>query len=183
MNFFKDNHRPLILVSALIVAALVIIILKPLDQGAPFILVSALIIATLVIIILKPSDQGALYDSYFASLNGELKKNGPGRPVIIVDMNLLDKNIVLLKASVKPPLSYRLVVKSLPSIPMVKYIMQKTGTKKLMVFHQPDLSLLAAQGFRDVDILLGKPMPLNAVREFYATALRGTGFDPARQVQ
>jgi D-serine deaminase-like pyridoxal phosphate-dependent protein len=158
MIFFKKNRRSLILVSALIVA-------------------------TLVIIILKPSDQGASYDPYFAALNGELKKNGPGRPVIIVDMDRLDKNIVLLKASVKPPLSYRLVVKSLPSMPMVKYIMQKTGTKKLMVFHQPDLSLLAAQGFRDVDILLGKPMPLNAVREFYSTAPRTTGFDPARQVQ
>lgn len=158
MSFFKKNRRTIILVSALIIAVLGIIFLKPLNHGAP-------------------------HDAYFAALNDELKKNGPGRPVILVDMDRLDKNLFLLKESIQPPISYRLVVKSLPSIPMVKYIMEKTDTKKLMVFHQPDLNLLAAKEFRDVDILLGKPMPINAVREFYATAPRTTGFDPGRQVQ
>lgn len=158
MNFFKKNRRSLMLVSALIVVVLVIVILKPSDHGAP-------------------------HDAYFAALNDELKKNGSGRPAILVDMDRLDKNLTLLKESIQPPIAYRLVVKSLPSTHMVKYIMQKTGTKKLMVFHQPDLNLLAAQAFHDVDILLGKPMPINAVREFYATVPHETGFDPGRQVQ
>lgn len=158
MSFFKKNRRSLILVSVLIIAALVIIFLKPSDHGAP-------------------------HDAYFSALNDELNKNGPGRPVILVDMDRLDKNLLLLKESIQPPVAYRLVVKSLPSTPLVKYIMQQTGTKKLMVFHQPDLNLLAAQGFFDVDILLGKPMPINAVREFYATAPSAAGFDPGRQVQ
>ena len=141
-------------------------------------------VALLVIVaLLRPSDHGAPHAPYFAALNKELKANGPGRPVIIVDLDRLDGNLSILKSVIRPPLAYRIVVKSLPSIKLVRYIMEKTGTKKLMVFHGPDVGLLADAFGGDIDILLGKPMPVNAVREFYRGFAGRSGFNPAAQVQ
>jgi D-serine deaminase-like pyridoxal phosphate-dependent protein len=148
-----------------------------------YILIIAAVVIMLIIAIIKPSDQGAPYTAYFSTLNEELKKNGPGRPVIIVDLDRLDRNTALLKSLIKPPLSFRLVVKSLPSMRMVRYIMERSGTGRLMLFHQPDCSLVAEQFGREVDILLGKPMPVNAVREFYKGFTGKTGFNPALQIQ
>lgn len=137
----------------------------------------------IVVALLKPGDHGAPYSPYFSRLNEDLKKNGPGIPLIIVDLDRLDKNLSLLKSAIKPPLSYRIVVKSLPSMRLIRYIMDKTGTRKLMVFHQPDCSLLAEEFGGDIDILLGKPMPVMAVREFYRGFSGRSGFKPAAQVQ
>jgi D-serine deaminase-like pyridoxal phosphate-dependent protein len=141
-------------------------------------------VALLVLVaLLRPSDHGAPYTPYFAALNKELKANGPGRPVIIVDLDRLDSNLSILKSVIRPPLSFRIVVKSLPSMKLVRYIMEKTGTKKFMVFHGPDVSLLAEAFGGDIDILLGKPMPVSAVREFYRGFTGRSGFNPAAQVQ
>ncbi len=148
-----------------------------------YVLIAIGIAVIMLIAVIKPSDRGASYTRYFAALNADLKKEGPGRPVILVDMDRLDRNLALLTSLIKPPLSYRIVVKSLPSVRLVRYIMEKTGTKKFMVFHQPDVSLLAEEFGGDIDILLGKPMPASAVREFYRGFTGRTGFNPAAQVQ
>lgn len=140
-------------------------------------------VAAVLLAAIRPADRGAPYHPYFASLNAELKMHGPGRPVAVVDLDRLDKNIDRLKKGLKSPLKFRLVVKSLPSMRLVRYILERMGSNRLMVFHGPDLNYLAEQGAGDVDILLGKPMPLAAVRDFYAKYRRGAGFDPARQVQ
>lgn len=147
-------------------------------------LAPGLIIGALIILVLaKPSDHGAPHRPYFATLNGDLKNNGTGRPLIIVDLDRLDKNLAILGSIIRPPLRYRIVVKSLPSVRLVRYIMDKTGTGSLMVFHQPDCTLLAEQFGGEIDILLGKPMPINAVREFYRTFTGRSGFKPATQIQ
>jgi len=57
------------------------------------------------------------------------------------------------------------------------------ASRRLMVFHAPDLEIFAEHGWSDVDILLGKPMPVAALVEYYARYRRGTGFDPSRQIQ
>ncbi len=147
------------------------------------VLILAVVAMLLILVIIKPADHGAPYTSYFSGLNDELKKNGPGRPLIIVDLDRLDHNLTLLKSLILPPLSFRLVVKSLPSIQLVRYIMQQTGTSRLMLFHGPDCNLVAEQFGPGVDILLGKPMPVNAVREFYKGFTGKTGFNPALQIQ
>ena len=141
------------------------------------------IIIPVITFLVKPSDHGAPYTPYFAGLNNDLKNNGPGRPIILVDLDRLDKNLTLLKSTITPPLSYRIVVKSLPSMRLVRYIMDKTGSGKFMVFHQPDCNLLAEQFGGDIDILLGKPMPIKAVVEFYRNFTGRTGFNPASQMQ
>ena len=133
----------------------------------------------------KPRDRGAPHDEYFSALNTLLKRDGPGRPVMILDLDRINRNIDVLVASVGPDKTYRVVVKSLPSVPLLGHVMQRANTNALMVFHQPFLNAIAS-AFPDCEALLGKPMPVAAAREFYRSFQTNTGtttFDPARQVQ
>jgi D-serine deaminase-like pyridoxal phosphate-dependent protein len=137
----------------------------------------------------KPRDQGAPHDAYFSALNELLKRDGPGRPVMILDLDRVNRNIDVLAASVGPDKTYRVVVKSLPSVPLLAHVMQRANTNALMVFHQPFLNAIA-NAFPECDALIGKPMPVAAAREFYRSLRPGTGavggsttFNPARQVQ
>ncbi|MBN2078057.1 MAG: alanine racemase [Spirochaetes bacterium] len=132
---------------------------------------------------LRPGDRGGPYTEYFTALNNELLRAGPGRPAAVIDLDMLDGNIEVMNRRLRPPLKFRLVVKSLPSLRLIRYVMERTGASRLMVFHQPDLNYLAAEGFGDVDILLGKPMPVNAVRVLYRSVRRDRGFSPERQIQ
>lgn len=139
--------------------------------------------AAIIVAAVKPSDRGAPYDKYFTGLNRELSANGPGRPAAILDLDRMDRNLDLMKKGVGDPRKFRLVVESLPSIPLIRYICGKMDTKRLMVFHQPDLNFLAEKIGGGYDILLGKPMPVRAVREFYATLRAANGFNPATDIQ
>jgi D-serine deaminase-like pyridoxal phosphate-dependent protein len=141
--------------------------------------------ATGATVLWKPRDQGAPHDEYFSALNTLLKRDGPGRPVMILDLDRINRNIDVLAASVGADKTYRVVVKSLPSVPLLGHVMQRANTNALMVFHQPFLNAIAS-AFPDCDALLGKPMPVAAAREFYRSFQTNTGtttFDPARQVQ
>lgn len=129
----------------------------------------------------RPGDEGGPYDAYFARLNELLKREGPGRPVMLLDLDRMNHNIDVFSRSVGPDKTYRVVVKSLPSVPLVRHVMARAGTEALMVFHQPFLNAVAAS-FPYTDSLLGKPMPVAAARTFYAK-LGGAGVDAARHVQ
>jgi D-serine deaminase-like pyridoxal phosphate-dependent protein len=128
----------------------------------------------------RPKDEGAPYDDYFRTLNDELKRNGPMRPCMVIDLDRLDHNIDKVAASVKAPKHYRVVEKSLPSVRLLDYVCKRAGTKRLMSFHQPFLSV-DAEVFPDSDILIGKPLPVRSAELFYKN-LKGS-FDPARQLQ
>jgi D-serine deaminase-like pyridoxal phosphate-dependent protein len=133
------------------------------------------------VLLWKPEDQGAPHDAYFSALNALLKRDGPGRPVMLLDLERVNHNIDVLARSVGPEKTYRVVVKSLPSVELLRHTMARAGTRALMVFHQPFLNAVA-DAFPDSDALLGKPMPVAAARTFYGKLGKGT-FDPARQVQ
>ena len=148
----------------------------------PRFLILLVIIIVAVAIVFKPKNIGKPYTPYFDLLNKELKKNTIGRPVVIIDLDLLDSNIAVLKSHIKPPKYYRVVDKSLPSLGLIDYIFSKTGTNKVMCFHQPFLNLWVAHK-PDVDLLLGKPMPLSALETFYAQLPDSTSFNPAKQIQ
>ncbi|MBT2339333.1 MULTISPECIES: DSD1 family PLP-dependent enzyme [Pseudomonas] len=131
--------------------------------------------------LLRPQDRGGPYTDYFRQLNRELKANGPMRPVILVDLDRLDHNIDVAKASVRRTgKQLRLVEKSLPSAGLLNYIAQRAETRRLMSFHQPFLNHDALQ-FADADILLGKPLPVRSAELFYQQH-KGP-FDPSRQLQ
>ncbi len=129
----------------------------------------------------RPEDRGRPHDLYFSQLNELLKRDGPGHPVLVIDLERLEHNVDLLTRSVGADKTYRVVVKSLPSVPMLKHVMTRANTKALMVFHQPFLSAIAA-AFPDTDVLMGKPMPINAAARFYRTQTN-TSFQPERQLQ
>ena len=126
----------------------------------------------------KPRANGAPHDAYFSALNELLKREGPGRPVLILDLDRVNHNIDAIAASVGPEKTYRVVVKSLPSVPLLDHVMRRTGTQALMVFHQPFLNTAAVE-FPSSDLLLGKPMPVAAARTFYQTLAPGA-FKPRR---
>lgn len=130
---------------------------------------------------LRPGDHGAPYDEYFRALNEELKKNGPMRPCMVIDLDRMDRNLDLVTETLRRSgKHYRIVEKSLPCRSLIGYVAGRSGTKRLMSFHQPFLNI-DAEIFPDFDILMGKPLPVHAASLFYEK-LRGP-FDPSRQLQ
>lgn len=134
------------------------------------------------VVIAKPDDQGGQYDAYFAQLNQTLRAQGIDHPVLVIDLDRLDRNIdrVVNSAASAPGKTYRVVVKSVPSPQLVNYIAQRAKTQALMCFHRPFVEAMAAL-CPQADILLGKPMPISAARHFYAN--QQGPFDPATQLQ
>lgn len=126
-------------------------------------------------------EAAAGHDAYFSRLNDVLKRDGPGRPVMLIDTRRMQHNVDALAGSVGPDKTYRVVVKSLPSVPLLRAVMSRAKTNALMVFHQPFLNAVA-EHFPDADALLGKPMPVAAARTYYRT-LDHQRYDPSRQVQ
>ena len=129
----------------------------------------------------RPRDAGGPYPDYFAGLNRLLRREGIDRPVMLIDLDRLDRNIdrVVRSVAVPPAKTYRIVVKSLPSPALVDYVARRANTKALMLFHRPFLQAMADLR-PDADILLGKPLPVEAARHFLA-GHRGP-LDPSRQI-
>ncbi len=135
-------------------------------------------------LIWRPKDLGGPHDAYFSALNELLKTSGPGRPVMLIDLDRMNHNIDVLAGSVGPDRTYRVVVKSLPSVELVQHVMQRAGTRALMVFHQPFINAVAA-AIPEADVLIGKPMPVAAAETFYRTfdTAANSAFDPSTQLQ
>lgn len=122
-----------------------------------------------------------VHDAYFAQLQAALLEDGELRPRLIVDLDRLDHNIDQAVAfAARAGKALRLVEKSLPSFELLDYIARRAGTRRLMSFHQPFLTL-DAQHWPDADILLGKPMPVALAGRFYEQ--HSGPFDPQRQLQ
>lgn len=105
-------------------------------------------------------------DPYFQGLARALSEANMHTPTLVIDKARLDHNLNQLMTSISQGFSYRIVAKSLPSIPFLQYIMRRTGSNRLMSFHLPFLMQLVEQ-IPAADILMGKPMPVEAVRMFY----------------
>lgn len=122
-------------------------------------------------------------EEYFQELNRALKNYKRAIPLLILDLDRLDHNIEVLKQSLRPGMDFRIVVKSLPSPELLRYLMGKTGSRQLMVFHQPFLSDLSRRLDAGTDLLLGKPMPVRTAAFYYETVAPLHGFDPLDQIQ
>ncbi len=129
----------------------------------------------------RPNDLGAPHNAYFSNLNSLLKREGPGRPVMLIDSDRMDTNTDLIVNSVGPDKTYRVVVKSLPSVPLLQRVMDRAKTNSLMIFHQPFLNAIA-DAFPDSDALIGKPMPVAAAATFYKK-LGNSNYDAENLVQ
>lgn len=115
---------------------------------------------------LRPENKGADYSPYFSELNSTLKSNGPYTPCMVVDLDRLDINIDAINSAITAPKSFRIVAKSVPSVELIKYTMNRANTHRVMVFHQPFINILARET-PNADMLVGKPMPVQAAANFY----------------
>lgn len=101
---------------------------------------------------------------------------------MVIDRQRLARNCERLVRGLAAGRHFRIVAKSLPSVPLIREIMTHTGTRRVMAFHQPFINALAEQ-LPECDILLGKPMPVQTARQFYATLSPATSFRPETQLQ
>lgn len=130
---------------------------------------------------LRPSDRGRPHEGYFASLNRQLQADGDGTPVLLIDLDRLDANADLLAAQLHGRLALRLVVKSLASPGLLEYLSKRLNSQRFMVFHQPQLNQLA-RNFPQADLLLGKPLPVQAALAFYRQLPQHLAFKPSLQL-
>jgi D-serine deaminase-like pyridoxal phosphate-dependent protein len=131
--------------------------------------------------LLRPGDKGQDHSNYFRNLSVALDAVGQAKPTLVVDSNRLEANIQTLMSHIDGRFAYRVVAKSLPSLPLLETVMQAAGTDRLMLFHQPFINQVAVR-FPQADILLGKPMPVAAARNFYRQ-FPGGDFEPQRQLR
>jgi D-serine deaminase-like pyridoxal phosphate-dependent protein len=131
--------------------------------------------------LLRPQQQGADHSPYFQALGEALDKAGLAKPTLVVDRSKLLANVQTLKSHIGARFNYRIVAKSLPSLPLLATVMAACGSNRLMLFHQPFINQVALQ-FPQADILLGKPMPVAAAANFYRQ-FPGGGFHPGRQLR
>lgn len=147
-----------------------------------FILLSAGTTAAVAVPLIKPSDNGqGGHSPYFQEMSNTLKEERIGTPRMLVDYDQLLQNVKTLIGHVKPRFHYRIVAKSLPSIELLKTVMQAADTKRLMLFHQPFLTEVANR-LPEADVLMGKPMPIHAVTTFFKDKTHAD-FSAAEQIQ
>lgn len=131
-------------------------------------------VLALVIFWAKPVDR-AISDStrlrpgealYFSTVTSALKTT-PGLPCAVVDLDRLDANLMRAKAVLSSNQRLRIVVKSLPSLGLIRYILQRSGSRELMVFHAPQIPLLLRElgDLGAIDMLLGKPAPAASAQQ------------------
>jgi D-serine deaminase-like pyridoxal phosphate-dependent protein len=129
----------------------------------------------------RPRDRGAPHPPRFARLQAELQRHGPGKPVLLLDLDALDANLDAVKRAVAPGLAVRVVAKSLPSTPLLRYVLARLGSDRLMVFDE-SVGVLAAE-LPKADLLLGKPLPVQAAALFYADRQKAGAASPDPRVR
>jgi D-serine deaminase-like pyridoxal phosphate-dependent protein len=130
---------------------------------------------------LRPTDHGAGHAPYFRQLSAALDAAKLAHPTLVIDKSRLLANVATLKSHIGARHAYRIVAKSLPSLPLLETVMAASGSRRLMLFHQPFINQVASR-FPDADVLLGKPLPVAAAHNFYRE-FRGGGFDPQHQLR
>ncbi len=131
--------------------------------------------------LLRPRDRGEDHSPYFRALSEALDRAGRSGPTLMIDRERLRANIATVKGHLDDRFDYRIVVKSLPSVPLLEEIMALSGSRRLMLFHQPFINAVASH-FPAADVLLGKPMPVAAAANFYREYSAGH-FNPQRQLR
>lgn len=107
--------------------------------------------------------------SYFQQLQTALAGAELVEPVLVIDRDRLDANIDRLKTHLPEGMAYRIVAKSLPCAPLIEHVARRAGTDRLMSFNTNMVEQLVAL-MPEADQLLGKPIPIAAVKRLFARA-------------
>ena len=118
------------------------------------------------VMVQKPGDKSGPRESYFLDMQAALMRAGIATPTLVIDRDRLNRNIDTLKAHLPADMGYRIVAKSLPSLPLIAHIRDRAETDWLMTFNQPMLSALS-RDMPDADQLLGKPLPVAAAKSYF----------------
>ena len=122
-----------------------------------------LIISIAYLIVIKPRKVKSEYQPYFAQLNTALRAQRGGASAGIIDLDRLDNNMAVVRKTLGNDFKLRIVTKSLPSIELLRYLMDKGNTNRLMLFSEPFIGEVLNNFNPDsVDILLGKPILADA---------------------
>lgn len=116
----------------------------------------------------KPDDKSGPRDPYFLGLQAALTEAGIASPTLVIDKARLDANIDTLMGHLPAGMAYRIVAKSLPSLDLIAHVRQRSGSDRLMTFNQPMLTALS-KAMPEADQLLGKPLPVVAARNYFAS--------------
>lgn len=123
---------------------------------------AGLLLACGLVLWLKPHDLGGAHPDRFAGLNAELRRHAPGRDAAVLDLDALDHNVAQVRSRLGDGVALRLVTKSLPSVELVRYLMDAAQTERLMVFSEGFIGELLEELERPADLLLGRPLPAAA---------------------
>lgn len=110
----------------------------------------------------------------FGAWNLELREKAPGRDVTVLNLDAVDHNVGVVKGLLGPGIALRIVTKSLPSLELIAYLMEKAGTRRLMAFSEGMLRALIDRFGSRVDILLGRPAPVEAAQRAFADGRSAT---------
>lgn len=118
--------------------------------------------------------------SYFEQIAMDLTNAGIGTPQVFIDMDRLDANIaeIVSKAGAS---RYRIVEKSLPSLDLLSYVQQKSGSQKFLVLHLPFLPGVLAT-FPNADVLIGKSHVKEAINSFFLSQPQTSWVSISKQV-
>jgi D-serine deaminase-like pyridoxal phosphate-dependent protein len=103
--------------------------------------------------------------AYFDQVTSDLRAAGVGTPQVFVDMDRLDANIDEIVSKVGAG-RYRIVEKSLPSLDLLSYVQQRSGTQKFLVLHLPFLPGVLGK-FPNAEVLVGKSHLADAIGAFF----------------
>lgn len=114
----------------------------------------------------KPGDKSGPRDLYFLDIQQALTRAGIATPTLVIDRARLNANIDTLVGHLPDGMGYRIVAKSLPSLALIEHIRGRANTDRLMTFNQPMLTALS-QAMPEASQLLGKPLPVQAARNYF----------------
>ncbi|MBW2462766.1 MAG: alanine racemase [Deltaproteobacteria bacterium] len=109
---------------------------------------------------------------YFAQVSRDLDAASIGTPVVFIDMDRVDANIDAIVRET-PDDGYRIVEKSLPSLDLLSYVSERSGSDKFMVLHLPFLAPLLDR-LPNAEVLIGKSHLTSAVAGFFDGLPAGT---------
>lgn len=123
-------------------------------------------------------------DARFAAWNETLRAKAAGRESAFVDLNAVDHNLKRVDAVIGSKIALRLCAKSLPSLPLLEYMMVAAQTNRIMAFSEGMVRDLLIRFGSDVDILLGRPATADALaRTFKTLDDAGTTPNPTSSVR
>lgn len=114
--------------------------------------------------------------AYFAQLSMDLDAAVLGNPIILIDLDRMEANVDAILGAVAP-LRLRIVEKSLPSIDLLRRVVDRVvaggGSASFLVLHLPLLPAILG-AFPEADVVIGKTHLTSAVERVFQDLLAGT---------